>query len=212
MRKLLLWTWLGCLFSGIGFLFWHNEWKYTLPTPVPEHYRPVKIGDAVDLGHKIGLPARQRPVFLHFYNPACPCSKFNLPHFQFLARTYAQWIDFGVVVIAKERRYTEAQIQSRLGLQIPVSFDSSLARACGVYSTPQAVLLDAESRLYYRGNYNKSRYCTSKQTNFAQQAIDSLLHFSCNPVFSEAALRSYGCAFPTCVYTTDESAPSRTAP
>lgn len=188
----------------MGMLFWHFEWQYSLPTPVPDNYRRVAVGEFVDLKDKIDVQRPHQPVFLHFYNPKCPCSKFNVPHFQALAREYADRVNFGVVVLTDDNRYTQEDIQDRLNLQIPVAFDSSLAAACGVYSTPQAVLIDTESKLYYRGNYNKSRYCTNKETNFAQQAIDSLLLQRSNPIFGEAALKSYGCSLPTCEMTTSE--------
>lgn len=198
MRKLLLWAWLCCLFVGIGGLFWHFEVQYSLPTPVPVNYRPVAVGEWVDLKGKIDIPDRKQPVFLHFYNPSCPCSKFNIPHFRSLVQEYGQEVSFGVVAMTKTSAYSESEIQGKLDLQIPVAFDSSLALACGVYSTPQAVLLDADGRLYYRGNYNISRYCTNKETNFAQQAIDSLLMNRHRPMFVEAALKSYGCKLPNC--------------
>jgi hypothetical protein len=203
MKKLFLYAWLGCIAAAIGWLFWHYEVQYSLPTPVPEDYRPVAVGEWIDLQGMIAVPDDPKPVFLHFYNPKCPCSKFNVPHFQELARDYGDKVHFGVVVMAKDNIYTEHEIQEKLELEVPVAFDKSIAAACGVYSTPQAVLLDADRRLYYRGNYNKSRYCTNKESNYAQQAIDSLLQDRYRPVFVEAALKSYGCQFPTpCDYTT----------
>ena len=71
--------------------------------------------------------------------------------------------------------YTAKQIQDKFGLDIPVLFDSSLAKACGVYSTPQAVLIDNNQNLYYRGNYNRSRYCTRQK----KQAMPNLPSKAC---------------------------------
>lgn len=202
MKKLLLFTWLGCLLVAIGALFWHNEWKYSLPTPVPANYRPVAVGTHVNLGQAFDLQANNRPLFLHFYNPKCPCSRFNIPHFQALVQQYQPQVDFGVVVMAQDDSYTEEEIQGKLDLDIPVAFDPAIAQACGVYSTPQAVLLTADRNLYFRGNYNKSRYCTNKDSNYAQQAIDLLLDECTNPVFVTAATKSYGCQLPNCEKTT----------
>ena len=97
-----------------------------------------------------------------------------------------------------DKSYTAEDIQDKFGLNIPILFDQSIAAACGVYSTPQAVLLDTDHKLYYRGNYNKSRYCTDKKSNYAQMAIDSLLMKQHNPIFSQTALKSYGCSLPIC--------------
>jgi hypothetical protein len=207
MRKPIVIVCLSLLFGGIIALFWHNEWVYSLPTPVPGHYRPVDTGSVIDLAGKfqsddrfqpgVGFHSGNKPLFLHFFNPDCPCSRFNITHFKALVKQYGKDVDFGIVVLtAKE--YTERQIQDRFGLRIQVSFDSSIAAACGVYSTPQAVIITAGHKLFYRGNYNKSRYCTDKNSNYAQIALDGLLSRSAAPVFDRFALTAYGCRLPGC--------------
>lgn len=195
---------IGCLvliFAAISFLFWHSEWKYSLPTPVPEGYQQVEPGKLINISNNISensitsIAKEQKPVFIHFFNPDCPCSKFNIPEFKALVKKHQDKIKFVAVALTDEQ-YTQEEIQDDLGVDIPVFFDESLADMCGVYSTPQAVILDKNYKLYYRGNYNKSRYCTDKNTNFALMAIDSVLNNTPNPAFSEAALTSYGCEIP----------------
>ena len=186
--------WLVLIFSGISWLFWYNEWRYSLPTPIPADYHAVNDGTYINMAGK--LEETGKPVLLHFFNPVCPCSKFNIEHFKWLVKTYRNKISFMVVVMSKDTTYTEKDIQEKFGLTIPVLFDQSIAAVSGVYSTPQAVLLDTDYKLYYRGNYNKSRYCTNKNSNYAQLAIDSLLMKQHNPVFNPAALKSYGCTLP----------------
>jgi hypothetical protein len=71
-----------------------------------------------------------------------------------------------------------------------------IARECGVYSTPQAVILTSEGRLYYRGNYNLARYCSDPATEFARLAIESIL--GGRPAFPapKESVISYGCSLP----------------
>ena len=195
MRKAMVIVCLSILFGGIITLFWYNEWVYSLPTPVPEHYRPVDTGSVIDLAGK--FKSGSKPLFLHFFNPDCPCSRFNITHFKTLVKQYGKDVDFGIVVLSA-KEYTASQIQDKFGIRIRVSFDSSVAAACGVYSTPQAVIITADHKLYYRGNYNKSRYCTDKNSNYAQIALDGLLHRSAMPVFDRFALTAYGCRLPGC--------------
>ncbi|HEX2787665.1 MAG TPA: redoxin domain-containing protein [Ignavibacteria bacterium] len=194
---------LTLILGTISYLFWQNELKYTLPTPVPEGYHEVKPGEFISLSQVKNvsynleeLSKEDKPVFVHFFNPDCPCSKFNIPEFRTLAKQYKDKIKFVAVALTDEN-YTVEDIQDDLNLNIPVFFDEQLAEMCGVYSTPQAVIIDKNHKLYYRGNYNRSRYCTDKNTNFALMAIDSVLNNTPNPVFSEAALKSYGCEIPT---------------
>ena len=196
VKKVVAILWLLVIFSGIFGIFWYTDWKYSLPTPIPEQYHVVPPGTTVDLNGKLPLTAG-KPVFLHFFNPDCPCSRFNVPYFKTLVKKYGDRISFGIVVL-NDKNHTAKEIQRRFDLDVPVSFDSSVAAACGVYSTPQAVLLDASRHLYYRGNYNKSRYCTDTKTSYAQMAIDSLFGNVTRPLFAAYALKAYGCQLPTC--------------
>lgn len=196
VKKIVAIVWLLVIFSGIFGIFWYTDWKYSLPTPIPEQYRAVASGTPVNLNGKLPL-ASNKPVFLHFFNPDCPCSRFNMPYFKSLVRKYGDRVSFGIVVL-NDKSHTAREIQNKFDLDVPVSFDSSIAAACGVYSTPQAVLLDASHHLYYRGNYNKSRYCTDTKTNYAQMAIDSLFGNVSRPAFAAGALKAYGCQLPNC--------------
>ncbi len=196
MRKLLLTCWLLLLAGGICYLFWHNEWKYSLPTPVPVNYSAVKIGSHIPVTEKMSTTGK--PVFIHFFNPLCPCSRFNAPHFNSLVKKYGKDIDFKVIVINGGKECTAQQIQNKFDFTVPVSFDSTVATMCGVYSTPQAVIIDGDSKLFYRGNYNRSRYCTDTKSNYAQMAIESLLNHETNPLFSQYALKAYGCQVALC--------------
>ena len=98
----------------------------------------------------------------------------------------------------QNKLYTAKEIQDKFDLTVPVLFDASIATSCGVYSTPQAVLLDTGHKLYYRGNYNISRYCTDEKTSYAKIAIVGLLHDHKKIIFNQLALRAYGCRLPNC--------------
>lgn len=187
---------LAVALAGISLLFWNQELKYQLPTEVPANYHNVQPGTALSLSFP-SQPNSSKPVFLHFFNPDCPCSKFNMTHFKQLVETYNKDLDFAIVAMTPPGQYTAEEIQGKFGLDLPVSFDSTLAATCGVYSTPQAVIID-QHKLFFRGNYNKSRYCTDPASNFAQMAIDSLLQHSNKLLFSPLAFKAYGCELPKC--------------
>lgn len=195
MKKFLLIGWLTILFSGIIILFWYNEWVYSLPTPVPKTYRMIKHGDRINLSV---TEARNKPLFLHFFNPDCPCSRFNMPYVKTLIETYKDDIDFKIVVLNENKTYNAPEIQEKYNITVPILFEKMIADSCGVYSTPQAVIIKTDQTLYYRGNYNKSRYCTSKESEYARIAIDSLLNYNPDPEFNPYALKAYGCTLPDC--------------
>jgi thiol-disulfide isomerase/thioredoxin len=183
------------ILSGIAALFWQQELQYTRPTPVPANYVVVLPGQRVIVPTPAGTA--RKPVLLHFFNPDCPCSRFNLRHVKQLAKNYANNVAF-LAVIPENFAARAVEIRRKYDLPMPVIADTGeqLARACGVYATPQAALVDANGKLYYRGNYNKSRYCTTPHSNYAQMAIDSLLAGTPSPTFGKVATTAYGCELP----------------
>jgi thioredoxin-related protein len=198
MKKLLVVTWVIILSGAIAALFWYNELQYQLPTPIPVNYKAVNPGELININTKLKTDVK-KPLFLHFFNPLCPCSRFNIKVFKSLVAQYGQKVNFVVVVISN-RVYTANEIRSKFDLDLPVTFDQSIATVCGVYSTPQVALIDNKGKLYYRGNYNTTRYCTNEKTNFAKQAISGLLDDKRKPLFSKLALISYGCRLASCKY------------
>lgn len=194
-KKILLTLWFSLLLTAVFVLFWKNEFKYSLPTPIPKDYHAIAMGSKIDLKC---CTMDQKPVFIHFFNPECPCSRFNVPHVSELIKKYGDRINFKIVVLHNEKSVTIEEIQNKFDSKIPVYFDPAIAKNCGVFSTPQAALIDSSQKLYFRGNYNKTRYCTDAETNYAQQAIESLLSHTNAPTFDALALRAYGCSLPKC--------------
>src|SRR5436190_8766027 len=197
MKKAFVIFWLVAVLAGISYVLWHEDWKYSLPTPVPENYDASKPVNGKFIASELKMNA-DKPFFLHFFNPECPCSRFNVPHFTALVKKYGDRINFAIVLLSPEREYTADEIRKKFELDIPVYFDKAIADSCGVYSTPQAVIINEKQQLYYRGNYNKSRFCTDRKTNYAQMAVDSLLSHRENLITEKAALKSYGCCLPKC--------------
>jgi hypothetical protein len=200
MKKTLISIWLVLLFSAVAALFWYNDWVYQLPTPVPKDYKQVKTGTTIALANPLKA-YHEKPLFLHFFNPECPCSRFNMAHFKSLVKQYGNQVHF-VIVVVSPKKFTAEAVKEKYDLDLPVLFDqTALAKSCGVYSTPQAVLLDDRHRLVYRGNYNSSRYCDDEKTSYAKIALTGFLqeqaHFS--TVNNPLAVRSYGCSLPGCL-------------
>src|SRR6201990_3221518 len=158
-RKGIIITWLAILIVVVGGLFWYNEWVYSLPTPVPADYKFIAVNQHISIAEKLKVDPK-KPVFLHFFNPDCPCSRFNLPHFRELVKKYGSQVTFvAVPMIMLGHDYTDEEIREKLQVDIPIWREPGVAEAVGVYSTPQAVVINTRNDLHYRGNYNKSRYC-----------------------------------------------------
>jgi hypothetical protein len=182
---------LAVAFSGIGYLFWQQELKYQLSTPVPQQFKAVAVGTPI----RTDLIPKSSAYFLHFYNPDCPCSRFNAKHVKSLIRSYHDSVRMLIVLpTSSDLRAAKKEFGD---LEMIVDEGGNIARSCGVYSTPQAVILDWNGSLYYRGNYNKSRYCTSRASNFAELSLIALLNHQPSPSFGLMASTAYGCELPT---------------
>lgn len=183
-----------CL-GGIGLLFWSQEYKYTLPTPVPENLQSVAEGDTVILPFRTD----KQNVFLHFYNYDCPCSRFNITEFQSMVRRYADDVEFFAILQTSDTdKEAVKKFREKYDLGIGVIEDpqGKVAAELGVYSTPQAVLI-RNGRIYYKGNYNRARFCLSRNTKFAEMALTAMVRNEPAPAFPEQALVAYGCELPS---------------
>jgi len=190
---------LACCVALLGFIgcvFWYQDWRYSLPTPRPPAWSSPEIGARLEL---VGLTAGPEglPTLLHFFNPDCPCSRFNLEHVRELIAGYRGRVRFvAVLQWADPAAATASFRRLRLAMEAIPDPTGGIARTCGVYSTPQAVVLDSRGGLQYRGNYNASRYCTNRASEYARIALDSLLGGEARRSFPVAALTAYGCPLP----------------
>ena len=176
-------------------VFWQQEVKYLLPTPVPADYQPVSLQEAIQL-EGTGLQINDKPALLHFFNPNCPCSRFNIDHFVSLVKEYGHQVDFKVVIQYSTDTLAVRELLDSYDVQLPIIADSEemLASRCGVYATPQAVILNTDGSLFYRGNYNRSRYCTDKKTSYARLALEAITSGIAAAPISPMATTAYGCS------------------
>lgn len=175
--------------GAVVFIFWKHEIKYAKPTPVPQDY------SAIETGQNLHLPqvfTKGSAYFLHFYSPDCPCSRFNARHIKSLISSHNDSIQF-VIIVPAASDLDNARAEFGEDLHYVSDPDQQIAKACGVYSTPQAVIVTQAHTLFYRGNYNSARYCTTRASNFAELSLIAFLNHQPSPMFGLAATQSYGC-------------------
>lgn len=197
-RRCLAWLVLAVGMSVILATFWFQDLRWARPTPVPDRLvataRPV-----IEVGplQRALVQAGDRPVLVHVFSAECPCSRFNLDHVRELQRRFGERVAFVAVLEGSEEASAVSEYRA-LDLGVPYVFDADgrLARALGVYATPQAVVLDASRQVVYRGNYNTSRYCVDPTTQFVRKALECLLDGTPVPEFGPSASVSWGCPIP----------------
>ena len=178
--------------------FWYQDWQYSLPTPRPPDLREVPVGTIVDVARIVGPAFAGRPVAIHVVNPDCPCSRFNRDHVRTLARRYGGRVTFVALVQGSDDPDALVRSFDSWGVPMTVVADPGGRRAAdlGAYSTPQSVIVDDAGRLFYRGNYNLSRYCVDERTEFARLAIEALVGGRPLPAMPAEATTAYGCPLP----------------
>jgi hypothetical protein len=199
-RSILAGAFAGVMLGAIGWAFWHQDWQYSRPTPRPPDVRRPALASRVALPPPIERLRASRPgqpMLLHFFNPACPCSRFNVDHVRALETRFRSRVLIVAVLGDGEPAAMRAAYDT-LALDVPhyVDADRHLARALGVYATPQAAVLDAEGRLYYQGNYNRTRYCRDHETEYARLALDAVLAGEPPHAYPAEAETAYGCPLP----------------
>ncbi|MDN4165339.1 thioredoxin fold domain-containing protein [Cytophagales bacterium LB-30] len=194
MRYVVLVLFITFALSALGYVYWQQELQYTQPTPKPAGLVQVAFEEKIDVSPWISPSGK--PVFLHFFSPECPCSKFNAQNFAQIHNRYSDAFDFYVIIPNYSDKEEAAEFLPE-GIQIIQDETTLLSSTVGVYSTPQAVLIDSDQRLFYRGNYNKSRYCTLPESNYALQAAEALTQRKPIPSFDAYATVAYGCVLPS---------------
>jgi hypothetical protein len=182
-------------------VFWYQDIQYRMPTPYPkglvqpalysEIYLPPTVRHRMFEGEE---------TILHFFDPECPCSRFTIQHLDALQKNYGKYVRFIAVAQSPHGGDMADTLYTTGKYSMPIVVDSAgqIAAALGVYATPQAVILNKQGVLYFRGNYNTSRYCTNRATEFVRLALDSLLAQKPSPQFahSTSVVVAYGCAIP----------------
>lgn len=206
LRTALVMGGVGVLLATVGAVFWYQDVRYSLPTPRPATLVALDNGQPVALPGSFAPAPDGRPLFLHFFNPDCPCSRFNADHVRSLRERFGREVHFVAVIQVEQEQDGEVRQRNLTATarlfgpetEAVVDEGGKIAAACGVYSTPQAVILapDARRTLLFRGNYNSSRYCADPQTEFARLALEAVTGHRALPPESRSAMLAYGCELP----------------
>lgn len=194
-------SFLSILILTIGFslvlsLLWGFEQDYNKTPSKPTKFTEIPINSNIIMDE---VKLDNKPTLIHFFNPNCPCSKFNFEHFAFLSKKFASQVNFIVAThIKKDESYNLIDLKNKFDENVILINDSkkTLAQKVGVYSTPQAVILNDSNQLLFRGNYNRARFCTDKRTNFVFLTLNAIIQGKELPYFDEIATKPYGCELP----------------
>ncbi len=153
---------------------------------------PVKVGDRIgklkftdirSLPRTLDDFGTKKAIVLVFTNTTCPVAQRYLPTLQALEREYrGKEVQFVAVNAAEEDSLIAMATQAvKHDIEFPFvkDFDGSCARALGVKRTPEAVVLDGEKVLRYRGRiddqFRLGGVRKEPTTRELKDAIDAIL-------------------------------------
>jgi hypothetical protein len=200
--KILLLLCCEALLCGfVAAAFWYQDLRYSLPTPAPADLAQPPLGEQLTLAPPLATLLDRgdstEPCLVHFFNPSCPCSRFNIDHVRHLVARFGEQVR---IVAVLEGDDAEASLAAFTKLDVGIAavpdVDGKIAASLGVFATPQAVVLDRDGRLIFRGNYNASRYCVNRETEFARLAIECCLAGEPTPDWPATATVAQGCELP----------------
>ncbi len=163
--------------------FWWFQFKNIQsfsPSPTSEqrdYFKPSGLAQQLaQISQKLDDNTRpdQATVF-HFWNPDCPCSRFNTAHVRAITRQYStKGVRFIVIPhpgVNTNFNDLKEQAESNFGTTI------HLIRAGEVHlpSSPAAAVIGNDGQLAYFGPYSIGASCSATSGTFVEKTLDSIL-------------------------------------
>ena len=172
--------------AGTVYAFWWFEFRHLRPFELEATERAESFsgeGLATALAGLLPEGERTTATLFHFWDPACPCSRFNELHVRELRERYAaEGIRFAVIPrpgrfdSGEEARRAAAEQFGEVEL---VELSEARFRELPVPSAPALAILDAADdeppALAYFGPYSVGAVCSSSTGTFAESTLDELL-------------------------------------
>jgi len=171
---LLFGLWLGATAAA----FWHFQGRLIRPfqpEPPSEIWQHSLDGYLPAFAALRGVTAARptgAPVLFHFWDPDCPCSRFNVDHVRALvARFRPAGVEF-VVVTPQGTADAAKRVRETFGTGV-----LALARAprqAAVPASPAALLFGADGRPRYFGPYSSGAFCSATNGAYVETALEEL--------------------------------------
>ncbi len=174
-------------------LLWNQAYRHFLPTDFKSEY---SSGDYIPIG-EFGITT-DRTTYLHFFEMGCLYSRVNLRHITTIMKQYQSTCDFYVVVsgdVSIDDLRDEYAIPNTVRI---IDMETKALKRLGVFTTPHALIVEANDRLYFQGNYTLNNGLCGP-TNIESSAPATALRFITqnkpSPFFPAQQLNNWGCQF-----------------
>ena len=138
----------------------------------------LKIQDSLD---KLTGNANESnvPTVFNFWDPDCPCTRFNEAHVRDIMNAYQQQ-GIRFVIVPRYENETDKErtlllARKTFGANALVTTDDQMTLQQAVPSSPAVAVTDASGRLAYFGPYSVGAFCGPTGGAFVEKTLDSLL-------------------------------------
>lgn len=115
---------------------------------------------------------------IHFWNPDCPCSKFNEVHVKKIISDYSDKnVAFSVVVSGKsaeQRKERSLLAKQVFNLAAVKDIRSDWPMEKGPPSSPAVAIMNKQGKLVYFGPYSLGARCSPEKGKFVEKVLDRL--------------------------------------
>jgi hypothetical protein len=162
---LLVATWL----LGVVFAFWWFELRWYQQVTFEYH---DAVFDSRTMMPDATMGASIKPdavaKVIHYFDPECPCTRFNTEHvLELMERYQASGVKF------------EVRVPNTAGLEKALKIFSAPVQiveyAAAPVASPAALVLDSAGLVHYIGPYSPGAVCSTRSGDFVSIVLDDLL-------------------------------------
>lgn len=179
-----------------GYAFWHFQFSQLRPFTPPQNDRAFFDGEVISKRiESLPIAPAGAATLIHFWDPACPCSRFNDDHLRALVEQYApNGIEVLVVPAPGAPIPSTGTLQARYGTAVRLAAPE--LRALRPPSSPAVAVVDNKEQLAYFGPYSTDGLCSADGGGFVEAVLDNLLAGRQSRQFNTLAFGCY-CPWPT---------------
>ncbi len=184
------------LFMTIGVLhfYWVNEFEHYIP--VQESSMIAQVGSNISLEASL-LQIGSKPAFIHFFDNECILSKTNIEHLNLFLPDFQRSFEM-YLIVAGDVTVQDLKRKYDLPTYIKVINDPTrqLFDELGVKATPQAMIIETDQKVLFRGNYsNGNGLCAPSNIKYSAPAIALLKRSRDKPLpfFPTYQTQQWGC-------------------
>lgn len=190
-RRVHSWFAVGLVLVWVGFTaagFWYLQWQYIRPFSSDTLTTTSQFFEGAALSEEVLAELENAPsgYAIHFWDPACPCSRFSTPHTRDLVEQ-ADASGVSSLLVVRDPTTGDGDRNLKLaekafGDTVSIISWSRIAGSLNLPASPAALVINNQNELTYIGPYSSDAYCSPGRGAFVEDALKRLKSGQQEPV------------------------------